>query len=589
MAISSSPLMSNGPTIIIDRQLSEHWRNGNHGQNNRQQQQQQQQQYQRQPQTSQSSSNNDLGSLQEVSPLMDGSGQPIQVSVSYGGTQDFVNSNGGTPTNMLTPSPLPYTSRLAPLRSIRFQVVVWYVGPVDVVLGRVNMKFRVTLFWNDEGSAGDTLNDNASNPSLSGLAAGGGGGGGDSDTVASSGTTRTIYTMQGRNRAVKTTLDETEMAKSIEIPPVSILNAVSFETIGAADVAMLQEDTKLMRWTCLYKATLMQDNLRVDKFPHDEHDLLIKLGIMTQRRSGEKWDRNRWRLDLANEFDSQRATRIPHGVIVDHVTIPEFHYDKEQGLEFNFVPLAYGADDTSQSRRDNCLEVKLHVTRDSGYYDSNIMPLLAILNIVAICLFAYNAENFFQRALLLLNISFTEMGIRMTVDSHLPNVGYQITMQRVLNQCFFLNMFLILESSLLYVAIDRWGMTIAYADIIDVATICFSLLSTLIIVTSYYRDKVYHTASSSFTTGNGGGSTSTKSAKHNHKHKKTRNHPTNTNNDNNNTTTATEGGNRAQPHLTNSFRLNNHNNGGGDNNPLTPSPYYGRVGGASTMHSIAVV
>jgi len=39
---------------------------------------------------------------------------------------------------------------------------------------------------------------------------------GDNDTVASAGTTSAIYTMQARNRAVKTTLDETEMAKSIE-------------------------------------------------------------------------------------------------------------------------------------------------------------------------------------------------------------------------------------------------------------------------------------------------------------------------------------------------------------------------------------
>ena len=33
---------------------------------------------------------------------------------------------------------------------IRFQVVLWYVGAVDVVLGHVPMRFRVTLFWNDD-------------------------------------------------------------------------------------------------------------------------------------------------------------------------------------------------------------------------------------------------------------------------------------------------------------------------------------------------------------------------------------------------------------------------------------------------------
>mmetsp|Transcript_3426 Transcript_3426/g.4959 ORF Transcript_3426/g.4959 Transcript_3426/m.4959 type:complete len:595 (+) Transcript_3426:303-2087(+) len=575
MAISSSPLMQNGPTIIIDRQLSEHWRNSHESSQHHDQQQSRSAFRQQQ----QSKSSSDLGNLQEVSPLMDESGTPIQVSVSYG-TQDIY---GGTGTSMtLTPTASSFvrqgSGRLAPLRSIRFQVVVWYVGPVDVVLGRVNMKFRVTVFWNDEDDTQTT--NSTSNPSLSSAA----GLDNDASTVASTGTTgvsKTIYTMQGRNRAVKTTLDESELAKSIEIPPISILNAVSFETIGLPDVAMLQEDTKLMRWTCLYKATLMQDNLRVDKFPHDEHDLMIKLGIMTQRRSGEKWDRHRWRLDLANEFDSQRATRIPHGVIVDHVTIPEFHYDKEQGLEFNFVPLAYGADDTSQTKRDMCLEVKLHVTRDSGYYDSNIMPLLAILNIVAICLFAYNAENFFQRALLLLNISFTEMGIRMTVDSHLPNVGYQITMQRVLNQCFFLNMGLILESSILYVAIDRYGMTIEYADIIDIITICFSLLSTVVIVASYYRDKQYHTASSSMTMGNGHGSTRAVNKTNNNmqnKKKKKKEPPTAKRNQ-------LHQQHQHQQLIAPSSERRNILNG----DSTTTSPYYGPVGGSSALHSIHVI
>jgi len=32
-------------------------------------------------------------------------------------------------------------------RSVRFQVVVWYIGPIDVVLGLVKMKFRVSIYW----------------------------------------------------------------------------------------------------------------------------------------------------------------------------------------------------------------------------------------------------------------------------------------------------------------------------------------------------------------------------------------------------------------------------------------------------------
>ena len=63
-------------------------------------------------------------------------------------------------------------------------------------------------------------------------------------------------------------------------------------------------------------------------------------------------------------------------------TIPEFMYDKEQGLMFDFVPLNHGPGGCMKS--DICLEVKLTVLRESGYYDNNIIPLVALLNLVAI-------------------------------------------------------------------------------------------------------------------------------------------------------------------------------------------------------------
>ena len=46
-----------------------------------------------------------------------------------------------------------------------------------------------------------------------------------------------------------------------------------------------------------------------------------------------------------------------------------------------------------------------------------------------------------------LAISFVEMGVRMTLDSRLPIVGYQIKMQQVLNGFFYGLLFLTLESS----------------------------------------------------------------------------------------------------------------------------------------------
>ena len=57
-----------------------------------------------------------------------------------------------------------------------------------------------------------------------------------------------------------------------------------------------------------------------------------------------------------------------------------------------------------------------------GYYDKNIMPLLSALNLVSIGMFTLDAEHYFQRGLLCLNIAFVEVGLRMTFDSHLVSI-----------------------------------------------------------------------------------------------------------------------------------------------------------------------
>jgi hypothetical protein len=43
------------------------------------------------------------------------------------------------------------------VRTIRFQVLIWYIGKLDVVTGSVPMTFRVTLFWNDPKPEQDDL------------------------------------------------------------------------------------------------------------------------------------------------------------------------------------------------------------------------------------------------------------------------------------------------------------------------------------------------------------------------------------------------------------------------------------------------
>ena len=342
-------------------------------------------------------------------------------------------------------------------QTLRFQVVVWYVGQIDMVQGRIPMTFRVTVFWNDQ-PVDDTDHDDLDSVSVS--------------SRGSSRTSRTPWQMDGRQRAYQKELtNPNQDNQEVEVPPVSILNVVDFDTIGSPEVSLLREDTRLMRWTCMYKATLVQDHWRVDGFPHDHHDITVKLAVLAHRLPGQQWDRNIYELALATEEDSQGSTRIPHGLVVDNMTIPEFMYNKEQGLSFGLVPLNHGAGGTDSS--DVCLEVTLKVLRESGYYDNNIFPLIALLNLVAVSTLFLEPANFFQRALLLLNIAFVEIGIRMTTDSHLPNVSYQIKMQKILNEYFCWVLLGVFEGNLVYL-MHRAGSPQPHIIYVD---LCFALLA----------------------------------------------------------------------------------------------------------------
>jgi len=357
--------------------------------------------------------------------------------------------------------------------TIRFQIVVWYVGKVDVVQGRVPMTFRITLFWNDVAKEED---EQLVEPQ-------------ESESVSSSKFSHTVWRMHGRQQAFQKELKDTPL-QAVDVPPISILNVVSFDTIGSPEVSMLREDTKLMRWSCMYRADVIQQNMRVDRFPHDRHEISLKLGILAHRSRGSRWDRNVWKLSLATEQDSQGSTRIPYGLVVDQVNIPDFHFLKEKGLRFDFVPLAHGAlaGSNKQGGRDQCLEVKFTVERDSGYYDKNIMPLLVLLNTVAICILWLDASMFFQRALLSLNIAFVEIGIRMTVDSHLPSVGYQIKMQRLLNEFFCGLLCLVLEGMFVYALYHSYGFSLNVTDSIDVCAAVCGATHLIVSVISYYSD-----------------------------------------------------------------------------------------------------
>mmetsp|Transcript_11374 Transcript_11374/g.24635 ORF Transcript_11374/g.24635 Transcript_11374/m.24635 type:complete len:480 (+) Transcript_11374:105-1544(+) len=400
------------------------------------------------------------------------------------------DDNGSTRTSSSIPktiipsySSLGYDERY----TIRCQVILWSIGSPDVKNDRVSMKFRVTLFWNDPPPEIDDDDDDdvAMNEE-------------DDDGVAKSKRnnwktkkrSQSIWIMSGRSTAYQKKISEgTSPVEMIDVPPISIVNADSFDIIGSPEVQLLREDSRLMRWSCMYRAQLHQNEISVKDFPHDEHNLVLKLGILSQRQPGGRWDRRKWKLALANESDTQGTIRVPYGLLVDNVKIPEFHYD-ENGLEFELIPLKHGSSLQSLRDQDYYLSVKLRVKRDSGYYDKNIMPLLSILNLVSISILTLNADDYFQRGLMSLNIAFLEVGLRMTLDSHLPSVGYQIKMQRILNFFFYSILWIVLESSILKFLVENEICSLSFTRKIDLVMAIFLLCNQLylhLVYVSFHR------------------------------------------------------------------------------------------------------
>ena len=228
-------------------------------------------------------------------------------------------------------------------------------------LNTSNTRFRVTLFWNDQSPP----KKEETNLVLS--SSDEQGGGKSRTTTNKTKAQTTTWVMSGRSAAYEKKITEYP-TDVIDVPPISILNADSFEVIGQPEVQLLREETRLMRWSCMYRAQLKQDDMRVHEFPHDKHKLTLKLGILSQRQQGGRWDNRKWKLALANEGDTQGSIRIPYGLLVDSVKIPGFEADTG-GLDFGLSELNHGSISALQASgrdKDFYLKVKLNVKRDSG-------------------------------------------------------------------------------------------------------------------------------------------------------------------------------------------------------------------------------
>ncbi|KAG7367727.1 hypothetical protein IV203_030398 [Nitzschia inconspicua] len=194
----------------------------------------------------------------------------------------------------------------------------------------------------------------------------------------------------------------------------------TFGTIGGTKIDCLDGQERLLRWTAMYRATVLQSDVDVGHFPHDLHHVTAQAGHSESSVQESDIGLNSMEISLGD--GSRFAILETHSLWNDH--------------------------NQNTHHPDYILRVSVTALRESGYYDQNIVPLVALLNVVAVSVLTFQDSDLFHRALITLNIAFVEMSIRMTADSHLPSVGYQIRLQRILNEWFVILMMLLLEGML---------------------------------------------------------------------------------------------------------------------------------------------
>ena len=141
---------------------------------------------------------------------------------------------------------------------VRLKLVVWGLNEVSLTSGTFGAKFRITVFWSPKSDLSKVPMKNC----------------------------RSEVWNASRDEA---TLQLENSDFHEDVPPISLLNAKVFSVEGKAEVHAIQPPAGgpyLMRWTCMYTATLTQSNLFLSQdsrglvsFPFDSHDVEIQLGV----------------------------------------------------------------------------------------------------------------------------------------------------------------------------------------------------------------------------------------------------------------------------------------------------------------------
>ena len=95
---------------------------------------------------------------------------------------------------------------------------------------------------------------------------------------------------------------------------------------------------------------------------------------------------------------------------------------------------------------------------------------------------------FGSRAEIILAVAFVAMGLRLTVDSKLPQVGYHIKLQKILNRFFYTLLFMHIESSVIYTLIERYDWSYEGTTIINSTSMALCAVYTVYQLYEYYKD-----------------------------------------------------------------------------------------------------
>jgi hypothetical protein len=301
----------------------------------------------------------------------------------------------------------------------RFKLTIKHIGAINAVESQVEMRFRVTLFWNDRTPSSKF-------PGL----------------LLFLPNERRILQMEGRRKA---RLDDDQL----DVPQVKILNMCWPEILHPPEVNLLNEEgTRLLRWTCEFRATLQQD-IDAKLFPYDEFDLCIDLGISVYKEVGTAWDdKDGVVVGKATTDDNDKKGTSPYGAVEINVKIPGF-------LKKDLLMSIEEVDDSGRVIGGHFMRCRVPVRRQHAYFNQNILLPLFPLHICAILALVLPIEDFGGRSSVLLAVAFLEIGLRLSLDSRLPEVAASILIQKMVNVLFYTLLILTAESGVLYFLLVR--------------------------------------------------------------------------------------------------------------------------------------